>query len=511
MTSGNGYNPTGAQVLAALATASDHLPNLADYTFTTSASATIGLGSVMNATIITGGTATSGATVTNAAAAGANNLNYTLGAAVQSGSATLGSFAPGSSGSLAPSASQTCTVSVASTAIGVNMIAFTASDPNSTNLAQTTTATLTVLGHAAGSLTVTSGNGFLVHAGATGLSATISVGNAAGMLSGLEVNSAPSVSSGALSSGPATPYYVSAGSAQTYTATFNAGNTSGVLSNSVSFASVGDNQALPGANPLGSLSVSVTGNVYSGQAQWNAASGSWAASGNWTDAIGGGPSGPPGISGFFTDTATFGTAIGSGSVAVTLDSAAPVLSSLVFSSSNTSYVILQGTGSMALTLTGTGGDSPAAVTVISGTHSVEAPILLGSNAAVTMYDPASSLSLNGGVSGMGGLTLSGSGTLILAGNDTYLGGTIVGGGNLYAENANALSVGSSLAVGSGATSLFGTFAMPVVPETEGQPGAVTVSPVPEPGTLAIVLTGAICCLAGRKWRRFRATSLSENP
>ncbi len=34
MTSANGYNPTGAQVLAALDTASDHLPNVADYTFT---------------------------------------------------------------------------------------------------------------------------------------------------------------------------------------------------------------------------------------------------------------------------------------------------------------------------------------------------------------------------------------------------------------------------------------------------------------------------------------------
>lgn len=34
MTAANGYNPTQAQILAALTTASDHLPNLADYTFT---------------------------------------------------------------------------------------------------------------------------------------------------------------------------------------------------------------------------------------------------------------------------------------------------------------------------------------------------------------------------------------------------------------------------------------------------------------------------------------------
>jgi hypothetical protein len=33
MTTANGYNPTKTQILAALTTASDHLPNVADYTF----------------------------------------------------------------------------------------------------------------------------------------------------------------------------------------------------------------------------------------------------------------------------------------------------------------------------------------------------------------------------------------------------------------------------------------------------------------------------------------------
>ena len=79
---------------------------------------------------------------------GANNLNYTLGAAVQSGSATLGAVTAGT-GSLASGASQPCTVSATSTNLGVNTIALTASDPNSSNLSQTTTATLTVLDHAA--------------------------------------------------------------------------------------------------------------------------------------------------------------------------------------------------------------------------------------------------------------------------------------------------------------------------------------------------------------------------
>ena len=79
---------------------------------------------------------------------GANELNYTLAVAVQSGSAALGAVTP-ATGSLASGRSQSCTVPVTSTNLGSNTIAFTASDPNSSSLSQTTTATLTVLGHAA--------------------------------------------------------------------------------------------------------------------------------------------------------------------------------------------------------------------------------------------------------------------------------------------------------------------------------------------------------------------------
>ena len=57
-----------------------------------------------------------------------------------------------------------------------------------TNLS--TSATLTVLDHAAGSATVTGSNGLLIHAGATVLSATVSLNNASGMRSDLEVDSA---------------------------------------------------------------------------------------------------------------------------------------------------------------------------------------------------------------------------------------------------------------------------------------------------------------------------------
>ena len=107
----------------------------------------IALANAQNATIITGGTGTVGMTVSNSAVADDFNLNYTLSTTVQSGSAALGTISSGT-GSLAPGGTQSCTVSATSTNLGINTIAFTASDPNSSNLSQTATAALTVLDHA---------------------------------------------------------------------------------------------------------------------------------------------------------------------------------------------------------------------------------------------------------------------------------------------------------------------------------------------------------------------------
>ena len=100
-----------------------------------------------NARIITGGTAALGMTVSNSPTSG-YNLNYTMAAAVTCGTAVLGGLTP-SSGSLAPGGNQACTIAATSTALGVNTLSFTASDPNSSNLSQTATASLTVLDHAA--------------------------------------------------------------------------------------------------------------------------------------------------------------------------------------------------------------------------------------------------------------------------------------------------------------------------------------------------------------------------
>ncbi len=111
------------------------------------APATIVLSSSANGAIIRGGTAGIGATLSNAPTSG-YSLNYTLTAAVLTGSASLGAVTP-SAGSLAPGLSRTSTVQVTSASPGITTLSFTASDPNSSNLSQTATAALTVLDHAA--------------------------------------------------------------------------------------------------------------------------------------------------------------------------------------------------------------------------------------------------------------------------------------------------------------------------------------------------------------------------
>ena len=87
-------------------------------------------------------------------------------------------------------------------------------------------------------------------------------------------------------------------------------------------------------------------------------------------------------------------------------------------------------GTTGLTLTGTDGSSPAAVTVTSGTHSVETPILLGSDLIVSS---SGRLTLSGDVGDGGlakGLTLEGGGWLVLSGTNSYGGGTLVDAGTL---------------------------------------------------------------------------------
>lgn len=265
----------------------------------------------------------------------------------------------------------------------------------------------------------------------------------------------------------------------------------GTFNGSITLPTTGE--GLPGEVPI-NVPVNYTAQVYSGQAEWNFSTGLWETAADWKDTVGGGKSGPPGVSGYATDTATFGPNSYSGLVVVALNSSAPVLSNLIFDNSDTSYLILQ-TGTGSFKLTSLDSSSPTAVTVISGTHTVDASILLQRNLLVS---DSGSLTVSGNISDGGhamSLTLDGGGELILSGNNTYTGGTVVKTGTLILDSNTAIANGTSLTIGAGGTFLFD-------PSEAGSPitnSASTVA-VPEPSTFVLLGAGVIGMLRWG-WRK----------
>ena len=158
-------------------------------------------------------------------------------------------------------------------------------------------------------------------------------------------------------------------------------------------------------------------------------------------------------------------------------------------------VTLSGTGS----ITGPGivdlegphpGVTPTMVSVPSGNPVVSAPVLLSSDATIDTVN--GSLMVSGAISGSHELLETGNGLLVLSGTNTYTGGTTVNSGTLIVANPSALPDGSSLTVGTGASSIFGSAAgAPVT-------SSVATAAVPEPGTLALLIAGAALLAMFRK-------------
>ena len=116
-----------------------------------------------------------------------------------------------------------------------------------------TSAMLTVLGHAVPKLSISGGNNQSVFVGAVGITASLSLTDSGTNLSPLDVNT---LSSGL--SGTTGTAVIASGSSGTYAATLST-STAG-LSQSQSFSlKAGDEQTLPGANALGTLTQSVSG------------------------------------------------------------------------------------------------------------------------------------------------------------------------------------------------------------------------------------------------------------
>jgi autotransporter-associated beta strand protein len=123
----------------------------------------------------------------------------------------------------------------------------------------------------------------------------------------------------------------------------------------------------------------------------------------------------------------------------------------------------------------------------------------GSTSILTLSPTGGSTTFSGMIQGGGTLgairfVLSGPGTLVLSGTNTYTGGTEVEAGTLIVNNSAALPDGTSLTIGAGGKFIFDS--------TQGGTPAVAsmISPVPESGTLALLLAGLVVGvgLAGRK-------------
>jgi autotransporter-associated beta strand protein len=111
---------------------------------------------------------------------------------------------------------------------------------------------------------------------------------------------------------------------------------------------------------------------------------------------------------------------------------------------------------------------------------------------------AGDLALSGTVSGAGVLTKIGAGTLTLSGENTSV-GTVVQNGRLVAARANALPNGGLLTIGSGASVVLQSGLNADVREARV---SVAVAPVPEPGTVVLLLAAVALlawgwCLSGR--------------
>ncbi|RYD22415.1 MAG: hypothetical protein EOP88_08145, partial [Verrucomicrobiaceae bacterium] len=171
----------------------------------------------------------------------------------------------------------------------------------------------------------------------------------------------------------------------------------------------------------GFITLTIAGSAPS---EWNVdANGVWSAAGNWVNGI-------PNAIGV---TAKFGTII-TAPRAVNLDSARTV-GAIQFNNTN-SYSI---TGASLLTLNATTGN--AGIEVLSGSHTIFAPLSLSDTLDISLASAANTLTLSGNIGGTGGLVHATAGTVLLEGTNNFSGNINFTAGVLKFENG-ALGNGS---------------------------------------------------------------------
>ncbi len=222
---------------------------------------------------------------------------------------------------------------------------------------------------------------------------------------------------------------------------------------------------------------------------WTGSAGNaaWSASGNWTGGTGFPGSGTAIVLG--SSQATSGT--------VDLLSTVPSISHLTFDANQITTITSTAPGGGLLTLDN--GVYPAAVAVSGSGHAIgsKVTILLNSDAWITTSGSSDSLSIAGNISNgtaAHGIVMDGPGTLILAGSNTYTGGTTVDAGTLVMASDSALPDGTSLTVGAGGTLIFNS-AADLAPLVGGQPLTDSTGSrfetVPEPPTVVLLAASAL--------------------
>ncbi len=174
-------------------------------------------------------------------------------------------------------------------------------------------------------------------------------------------------------------------------------------------------------------------------------------------------------------------------------------------------VLANGGGTVALTVVGTNSLTLTGPNTYSGPTTISAGTLqlgdgtpgddgsinstsgVADNAAL-VFNLAGSQTASYAINGSGSLSATGMGTLTLSGTNGYQGGTFVENGILIAANNEAIADGTSLTVGDPTL-----FPAPVVPMPAAS--AAAISPVPEPGTLALLAGGAILIAISFRRRR----------
>ena len=299
--------------------------------------------------------------------------------------------------------------------------------------------------------------------------------------------------------------------------------TAGVISGSFNLTTAVDgSETATGTTPQ-TTAVTYSASVFNGTGKWTSGvSGDWVTHGNWTDANT--VNAAPGTFAGFdnVDTATFdGTGAGT---TISLNGASPSVKNVAFSG-GVAYTVAPGSGGTLNLKADAGSATISSSSTL--TETISAPVALASNTTVSVTNSAGLVSMTGNISQTGSRTLTkdGTGTLDLNGaNQAYTTLTVNDGtanvnGTLGATPGTAVvsvtdtaggvatklrfgSVSqtlSSLTIGAGATVIFtsgtasGAFSGGGKAPSLGG-GAV----VPEPGTLGLLLVGALGVLGRRR-------------